>query len=304
MLSLDRLRFLVEVDRRGSIGAAAKAMHLTPSAISQQLKALARAVGTEVVETSPAGSRCTPAGRILVDHAMRAIAELDLAEEAVRSLGVRRTGELRLACFPSVVGSVLPAVLVGLSREYPDVRVMFDVMRSQECLDRLLTGAADAALMARYPQDSPLSAELRCSDLASDETCLLIAAGHRLASREKIPLSELSGEPLLLEGENSPSSLAFLDVCRMAGVIPLVRAYSPDPRVAAAMVAEGVGHAVVPRLALPQPLTGAVARGLESPVTRTIVLVSKQHKAGLPVMRALLKYARAACQEATGASPT
>lgn len=287
MLSLERLRCLVEVERRGSIGAAANALHITASAVSQQLKALSRSVGVDVIQSMPTGSRCTPAGQILVDHALRAMAELALAEDSLRTLRAQKPRELSMACFPSAVGSLLPGILSRMNHEYPDLRMKFDIMSSTKGLEATISGAVDVALIARYPQDDHLPRDLHHIELGHDALQIIVPREHRLADALVVNLHDLHGEPLLMEGEKSSSCLAFLEACRGASVTPTVKAYSPDAGVSVAMAAEGLGIAVIPRLAITRPPASVVCHILEPPIVRTVVMVTRPATAKLPIVQTL-----------------
>ncbi len=300
MLSLERLRYLVEVDRRGSIGAAANALHITPSAVSQQLKALSRSVGMDVIQSLPSGSRCTPAGRVLVDHALRAMAELALAEDSLRTLAAQSPKEISLACFPSVVGSLLPGILSRMNDDYPELRIKFDIVRSSKGLEAVMSGTVDVALIARYPVDGPLPSEVHHVELGHDALQIIVPREHRLAEAAVIGLQDLRGEALLMEGQLSPSCSAFLEECRRAGVTPTIKAYSPDAGVSIAMAARGLGIAVVPGLAIGRPPADVVCRILEPSIVRTVVMVSRPATAKLRIAQSLLTNALEAWQLAAG----
>lgn len=281
------------MDRCGSIGAAAKSLHLTPTAVSQQLKAIGRTVKMDVFEVRPSGSRCTPAGKILVEHARRAIEELDQAEEALRSLVPKYVDELSLVCFPSAVGPILTRLLVPVAQRYPDVRMKFDVMRSSDAIASVVGGDADVGIVARYPADTHIPHGFAEFKLDSDHLCAVLQSGHRLGSYKDIAVESLSREPLIVEGEHSQSFLMFLMACQDQGVVPSIQAYCPDAGVALSLVSKGHGVAIVPGLALHGRLTEDItAVPLAPALSRSVCLVTSAGSASLPIVQSLVHFGR------------
>src|SRR5918911_4859989 len=111
MLDVRRLRVLREVATRGSFSAAADALHFTQSAVSQQIAALEREAGTQLVERSARGITLTDAGRALVSHADVILARLADAETELHAISGLRAGRLRLAFLATPGGTRLsPAI--------------------------------------------------------------------------------------------------------------------------------------------------------------------------------------------------
>ena len=80
MIDVRRLRVLRAVADHRTVTAAAAALYLTPSAVSQQLAALEQETGHHLVERGARGTRLTPAGEILLSHANAVLAQLERAE--------------------------------------------------------------------------------------------------------------------------------------------------------------------------------------------------------------------------------
>src|SRR5680860_1587269 len=107
MLDLKRLRVLAEVARQGSFSAAAEALYLSQSAVSQQVATLEREVGMPLLERTSEGPKLTDAGRVLVGHAEAAMCRLDEAEREVAAIAGLEGGEVRIASFPSASVTLL-----------------------------------------------------------------------------------------------------------------------------------------------------------------------------------------------------
>ena len=114
-----RLRVLTEVADRGSFSAAADALGLTQSAVSQHISALERAVGQTVVDRASRPAQLTEAGVILLRHARAVVARLDTAEQELAAVAGRRLGRLRLGAFPTALATFLPPVLARFQQQLP-----------------------------------------------------------------------------------------------------------------------------------------------------------------------------------------
>src|SRR5918996_5526478 len=147
---VQRLRAFALVLDLGSISAAADVLGYTQSAVSQQLAALEREVGTAVVDRSQRPLRPTRAGALLRPHVERVLAALGGVEAIVDDLrgGTRR---LRLAAFPSALSSFVPAAVRDLRRAHPELIVQVLALETREAIERLRGGDADLAVVHHMP---------------------------------------------------------------------------------------------------------------------------------------------------------
>ena len=111
MLNLERLRTLDALARHGSVSGAAEGLHVTTSAVSQQMAKLEREVGQQLLAKNGRGVRLTDAGRLLADHAARILSQVELAQSDLEAQRGQVVGELRLAAFPTAVRGLFPAAL-------------------------------------------------------------------------------------------------------------------------------------------------------------------------------------------------
>src|SRR5919198_3736661 len=118
-----RLRLLVEVDRRGSITAAAEVCRISQPSATKQLKTLEAAVGESLVERNGRASRLTEAGQVVVAHATRVLETLQGLEEELGALRGAETGTLTLAASTTSGAYVLPSILQCFAERHPGVDV-------------------------------------------------------------------------------------------------------------------------------------------------------------------------------------
>ncbi|CAM5486137.1 HTH-type transcriptional regulator HdfR [Streptomyces alboniger] len=123
MLNLERLRTLDALARHGSVSGAAAGLHVTTSAVSQQMTKLEREVGQQLLAKNGRGVRLTDAGRLLAEHAARILSQVELAQADLEEQRGKAVGELRLSAFPTAMRGLLPATLTALRAEHPGLRV-------------------------------------------------------------------------------------------------------------------------------------------------------------------------------------
>ena len=110
-MDVERLRLLRELSERGTVHAAAQAMSLTPSAVSQQLKILQREAGVPLLEPDGRRVRLTDAGRVLVARADEVLAALDRARADMEGYRTTPRGSVRVAMFPSGAAMLLAELI-------------------------------------------------------------------------------------------------------------------------------------------------------------------------------------------------
>jgi molybdate transport repressor ModE-like protein len=274
MLDVRRLRVLRAVAREGSISAAARALDYTQPAVSHHVARLEAEVGLALVVRAARGVRLTEAGERLVAHADAVLARLADAEEELAGLAGLRAGRVRLSAFPSGSATLVPPAIAALRRAHPGVRVDFAEEEPPEALARLRAGDADVALVFRYPEDAAGPGPgLVAEPLLGDALLAVLPAGHRLQRRRRIALADLAGEPWIAGCVRCRRHL--LHACAEAGFAPDVTHATDDVVTVQALVAAGLGVALVPRLALASIRRDDVAiRPLAEPAERAIDVVA------------------------------
>ncbi len=252
MLDLKRLRVLSEVARRGSFSAAANALYLSQSAVSQQVATLEREVGMPLLERTSNGPKLNDAGRILVGHAEAALARLEEAEHELKAVAGLEGGEIRIASFPSASATLLTEGLAEFGDRHPDVLLNVTEAEPEDSLPMLRAAEVDLALVFDYPKLP--RAEERDIDrvlVLSEHMYLALPREHRLAVEDKVRLKDLADETWLCGVCPSSCGDVVKEACREAGFEPRIGLESDEYQVLQAYVAAGLGFTLLPDLALP-----------------------------------------------------
>ena len=154
MLDVTRLKVLVAVARHGSVTAAARALNYAQPSVSHHIARLEAETGTQLLERVGRGIRLTEAGRLLAERAEEIIGRLDSAEAELAAHVGLREGRVRLAAFPSALGTLVPAAAARLAAETPGMEFMLTEAEPPEALRMLRAGYVDVAVVFQhYQQD-------------------------------------------------------------------------------------------------------------------------------------------------------
>ncbi len=260
MLDVTRLRVLVAVARYGSVTAAARALNYAQPSISHHIARLEAETGARLLQRAGRGIRLTEAGRLLADRAEEIIGRLDAAENELAAHVGLREGRVRLASFPSALGTIVPAAAATLEAESPGMDLMLAEAEPPEALRMLRAGYVDVALVFRHYQEDADS-----EPPGADEE----GARGRLLLDEPVHLVTPAG-PGSADGGTAPAGppdlaayaqrrwIAGCERCRgylvrqcgLAGFTPKISFTTDDYVAVQALVAAGLGITTLPGLCL------------------------------------------------------
>lgn len=287
MLEMRRVRLLVELERRGSVAAAAEVLHVSPSGVSAQLARLQREVGVRLVARAGRGLQLTEAGHRLADRGRDLLAAMESAEAELRELSGDVTGTLRLAAFKSAALLLVPRAL-GCVESYPGLRVEMVQAEPEVAVPALLAGALDLVVAEEYPGVQPwIPAETHREELGMDPLYLVVAQG---LARGRSPAVIGGRIPWVMEAHGSAARVWAELACRQLGFEPDVRYESDDLLVHLELIEHGRAAGLLPALVatrgapdLQRTRTGAA---------RTLLTLSRsgtERDPALRVVRAALK---------------
>jgi DNA-binding transcriptional LysR family regulator len=294
MISLRGLECLVTIAEQGSLTRAAAVLHMSQPALSHQIAAIERELGTPVIERLPRGIRPTAAGLAAAAEARVALAAAGRATTAARRAAAGTAGRIRIACAETMTGWLLVPVLRHWRRRFPDVELdLKEHTSADRMLESLLAGDADIAV-----GPPPTRTDEHTEVLGQEEIVVVASPEHRFTTRDTVPLKELSDEPLVHYNPDNGNAV-WVDefAARQDVMLPEPTLRTGSPRTAAQLAAAGMGVAIVPMSAL-TPLPDGTVRSFDPPELRdVIVVVAAPHDAlvrrfvadlkvqGLPVAR-------------------
>jgi molybdate transport repressor ModE-like protein len=273
MLDVTRLRVLVAIARHGSVTAAARALNYAQPSISHHIARLEAETGARLLERAGRGVRLTEAGRMLAERAEEIIGRLDAAEAELAAHVGLREGRVRLAAFPSALGTLVPAAAAWLEAETPGLDLRLTEAEPPEALRMLRAGYVDVALVFQHYQEgldaappSPTEDGTR-GRLILDEPVHMVtrANGHDVPTSATDDSDGAAAAAAPAE-PTDPDLTAYADSrwiagcercrsylvrqCEAAGFTPKI-AFTTDDYVAVqALVAAGLGVTTLPGLCL------------------------------------------------------
>jgi DNA-binding transcriptional LysR family regulator len=294
-MDVHRLRVLRELADRGSVTAVAAALSYTPSAVSQQLRALTAEVGVPLTEPAGRGVRLTTAGRALVSGSEDVFAALARAQATVDGLRHHPSGEVRVVLFPSAARMLLAGVLHRLAGT-PEVLLRCRDIDMTPPDVPALAADFDVVVTHRYEYTEPLTApRWTVVPLLREPLDVVLPPGHRLARRRTVRFSDLAEEAWISVDVGWPVDDVLRMLAVQTGISPRVVQRINDFGVTEELVAAGLGVALLPRYSTDdrggrrlarRPLAGVVAARFVEAVLRTETVQRPAVQVVLEAMRA------------------
>ena len=279
-LTLRQLQIFVVAARHLSYARAAEELHLTPPAVSMQLKQLEDNVGLPLFERIGRGVALTGAGELLVRHALRVLGEVNDAEANLLAMAGAETGRISVGLV-STAKYFMPRLLARFAQEHPGIDVQFSVGNREALLQRLHDNAIDLAVTGRTPDEYDAHAE----PVASHPYVLIGPADHPLRDARRFDLHELRHDTFLLREEGSGSRRVAEEMFRNHLFTPARTIGMGSNETIKQAVMAGMGVSLISLHTLPLELkTGEVSLldVIGTPIERTWYVVHMNAKRLLP----------------------
>ncbi|NGO73554.1 LysR family transcriptional regulator [Streptomyces boncukensis] len=291
MIEARRLHILRAVADHRTVTAAAAALYLTPSAVSQQLTALEQETGHRLVERGARGVQLTPAGEILLRHTNAVLAQLERAAAELADYDSGAAGTVTVASFATGIGLVVAPALARLSAACPGIRVRVQDAEGDASLPMVLERQVDVAVAVEYrgaPADDP---RLTHVPLYAEPFDAVVPDRHRLAGLDRVPLADLAKDLWIGPYPGNPCHDVVVLACEHAGFQPRFEHSSDDFRAVVALASASAGVALVPRSALRgMDLAGVVVRPVDGSVpTRRVFAAVRRGAEEHPLLRPVLE---------------
>ncbi|WP_248958063.1 LysR family transcriptional regulator [Sphaerisporangium perillae] len=315
MIEVRRLRILQELDAQGTVAGAARALHLTPSAVSQQLAVLAKEAGAELLERDGRRVRLTGAGHVLLAHAHAVIAQLEAARSDLAAHAEGRIGLERAGGFPSAIRHLLAPAAAALRETHPGWRTEISEVETEVALPLLAQGDLDLIVVmssSRLPRHE--DPRVRLVELLTDPfdaalpSCHPLARGHAgppgvppspaapapdAMTRDELDLAALAEDDWVVSGPGTACREVLEAACRGSGFQPRIAHCATDFNAVLALVGCGLGVTLVPRMIGAGDAPGVCVRPLRGPSvpSRRLYAALRRGTGSTPLLAALQRQA-------------
>lgn len=289
-----RLQVFLAVAGELNFSRAARRLHLSQSAVSQQVAALERELGAPLFDRTRRRTLLTAAGAAFLDPARRALADLTAARAAVAAADGAVEGDVAIAASLTVGSYVLPPALARLLGRYPGVRPLVTIENTRRVVDALDSGAIDVG----FVEGSVDEAAVTLLPIGRDELVLVAARGHRFERLTEVPLGDLMAEPFVLRERGSGTRQVAEAHLRAAGFEPeALRVVAELSGIEAikSTVETGVGVSIISGSTIRKELRlgTLIARPLAGlSIEREISAALPADRATAPAVRELLRFLR------------
>ncbi|GAB2624293.1 LysR family transcriptional regulator [Streptomyces capparidis] len=295
MMNLERLRVLHAIATYGSVSGAAEVLHVTTSAISQQMGKLERETGQRLLARNGRGVRLTDAGLLLVKHAERILSQVEEAQSELEAHRGAVVGDLAVGAFATAARGLGPRAVTSLRRSHPRLRVRLYEMEPHDTLPRVGRGDIDLGVVLDW-FNSPLALPpgLAKTPLLDDVVDVAVPADHPLAGEREVELGQLGDASWICWPTGAFCRDWLTLTLRAEGVEPQVTHTASEHATQLALVAAGLGVAVTPRLGRGPLPEGVVAVPVRTRLTRHVYAVWRADAGRRPAIRAAVQALRAA----------
>ncbi|MDT7771123.1 MAG: hypothetical protein QOC67_47 [Pseudonocardiales bacterium] len=287
---------LRELHRRGTVTAAAAALHYTASAVSQQLAQLERDVGARLFERLGRRVQLTELGLVLTEHAEEIIGSVERATLALEEAQEGVSARLTAGVWASVASGLLPAALTALAAEHPGIQVRTRELAPEDTEGAVRDGALDFSFVIDY-SNYPMSWDPALARVVIAVERLHAAVPAGAVPSATLSLPGLAEHPWILAGPRSHFGRAVRIACQRNGFEPKINHEVGEQATALAMVAAGLGVTLVSDLGLSLCPPGVDIVSLTEPVMRTVSIAYRMKAARRPSLELVIEAVRAAAAE-------
>ncbi len=251
MIDVRRLQVLSALAEHHTVAATAEALGVTPSAVSQQLTALARETEVPLVERSGRRFVLTGAGRVLLERARVIFAELERAQADLARYAEGSLGAVRVGSFATGISNLVAPAVAGLRRTHPGWRFSVVQAEPEHSTELLRTGGIDVAVTMSSPHlPATGTPGFQFHPVMVEPLDVVLPYEHPLATKEELDLAaDLSDADWIMSGPGTVWFDTVAAACHQAGFHPRNAHVVTDFSAAFALVTAGLGVAMVPRLA-------------------------------------------------------
>jgi DNA-binding transcriptional LysR family regulator len=279
-VQLHQLSYVLAVAEERNFTRAAARLHLAQPSLSRQVRLMEHELGLQLFNRGPGQGlvTLTADGEALLPFIRRVLADVEATGAEARALSGMARGRLAIGATPSLITRVLAPALVEFHTSHPGIDLLVVEAGSRQLVPQLASGEVDLALVV-LPVSDPLVAT---TPLFDDPLVLAVAPDHPLAARRGVDVADLDGLPLVMFRDGYDLRAATLAACREAAVEPNLVSQGGEMDGVLALVAAGLGAAVVPAIAMPSDRVLTAVPFTHPGLSRTVALA---HRIDRPLPR-------------------
>lgn len=286
-----RVEMLRMIRQHGTVTAAAEALWYSPSTVSAQVNQLGKELGAPLLIREGRRVRLTVQAEKLLDHVEVMRREWEHARADLESAPEQITGTFTMCGFSTAASVLLPPSMKELNHVYPGLRTRTVEADPERCFDMLLAGQADLGVVivtdAAPAADDP---RFHRRHILDDPLDLMVPEDHRLAAQSSVRLGDAAGEDWILGRPGGTYHQLVVSACNQAGFTLSVAHYADEWETGTALVAEGFGVCLVPRMARwpdLHPVVRVPLHGAATPL-RSVMAFTRAEAAHRPTVRLAL----------------
>ena len=289
-MSLKQYRAFIQTVERRSVSAAAEALGVSQSALTQNLNALEKQFGFPLLVRHRGGIHLTREGRRVWPAVQQVVQADDALQRTVQEERERGERVIRIATFKSVAVSWLPAMMKAFQSDHPEAQFKLFDGAYAEVDDYVRSGAVDFGFVSL-----PDALECEMIPVKEDRLLAVLPQGHPMAERERVPAAQFGLEPVvsLVDSTNRDAQRYLTS----QGVTPDIRFQTADDYALISMTESGLGICITHELVLQSDNHDVVIRELDPPAHRTIAIAIPDRKAAPPLVQAFIRFVQAWTRE-------
>lgn len=242
------LKVFIAVADEGNVSRGAERCYLAPSSASLRLKGLEKAVGAPLFMRQTRGVVLTPAGRAMIDHARRCMAQLEQMHADLLPFAHGLSGHIRLFANNNAISSYLPDDLALFFAAYPSVRITLEERLSQDIVAAVASGRADMGIVAMETEHPAL----RFVPYHEDRLVLLVQQGSPLSAdlANAVSFTACFNKPFISLQQGAAIHTYLMNQATALGGRLDIRVQVSSYNAIVRLVASGAGIGIVPRSVL------------------------------------------------------
>lgn len=283
-MELRQIRSFLSIAETLHFGRTAELIHLSQPALGLQIRALEEEVGVRLLERNRRKTTLTPAGRAFRDAAVAGIAQLDRAIRNARLAADGKLGLLRIGFISTAGSELLPNIIRAFRESNPAVEFSLRNILTAEQIRMLEAGALDIGFL-RLPIGG--HTQLEVATVHREPFVLVVPATHPLAKRDKVWLSEVSGQDFVMYDRIHAPGFhdQVVGMLRNAGIVPNVCQSAGEMPTLISLVAAGMGISILPTSAVKHNVAAVVGCEIADAIPLSEIGLALAKDAGSAVVK-------------------